>query len=420
MPRVHPSLVDTVGRVVVVGAGLAGLAAARTLTDRGCDVTVLEARQRVGGRVWSVTLENGEIAELGAEWIMPGDTEVEAWAERFRLPLADAGIDYLRREARGPGASSLEDQDVFLAAADAAFAALPVDERAGLTVGVLLDAVDALGSGRDAVRMRLQGTNAADLGQVALRVVGGPEPFATPPATYRRMVRGNQSLPDEIAGSLPDVRLGHRVRSVTHGTDGVLIDVEGDVEVRAAAVVVALPARVAAGLRFDPRLPDDIGNALRELPMGSAAKLAVAVDGSPEPRAVQSAELPFWCWVANGADGAVRRCLTAFAGSDLGQRSLGAGTGDPAPWLERLSALNPDLTPTGAPVLKAWALDPLAVGAYVAWDNRSWDRMEEFQRTVGRVAFAGEHTAGADHHGTMEGALRSGVRAATQVLEIVS
>jgi len=70
-------------------------------------------------------------------------------------------------------------------------------------------------------------------------------------------------------------------------------------------------------------------------------------------------------------------------------------------------------------VMKTWALDPLAAGAYVAWDNRSWDRMEEFQRTVGRVAFAGEHTAGADHPGTMEGALRSGVRAAMQVLEII-
>ena len=57
----------------------------------------------------------------------------------------------------------------------------------------------------------------------------------------------------------------------------------------------------------------------------------------------------------------------------------------------------------------------MAMGAYAAWDNRSWDRMEQFQRTVGRLAFAGEHTAGPDHHGTMEGALRSGVRAAAQV-----
>jgi monoamine oxidase len=70
-------------------------------------------------------------------------------------------------------------------------------------------------------------------------------------------------------------------------------------------------------------------------------------------------------------------------------------------------------------VLKAWALDPMAMGAYAAWDNRSWDRMEQFQRTVGRLAFAGEHTAGPEHHGTMEGALRSGVRAATQVIEML-
>jgi 4-methylaminobutanoate oxidase (methylamine-forming) len=411
--------VHTVGRVVVVGAGLAGLAAARTLTDRGCEVTVLEARERVGGRVWSVTLDNGEIAELGAEWIMPDDTELETWADRFHLPLAEAGIDYRRREARGPGASSLDEQDAFLAAADAALTALPAGESAGLTLGTFIDALDAPGPGRDAVRMRLQGTNAIDLGQVALRVLGGTEAFATPAASYRRLTRGNGSLPDAIAGSLPDVRLGHRVRSVTHGPEDVVIEIEGDLEVRAPAVIVALPARVAAGLRFHPRLPDDVGNALRELPMGSASKLAVALEGSPEPRAVQSAELPFWCWVANGADGVARRCLTAFAGSELAQTSLGAAAGDPGPWLERLSALNPDLAFSGSPVLKSWALDPLAAGSYVAWDNRSWDRMEEFQRTVGPIAFAGEHTAGADHHGTMEGALRSGVRAAMQTLEIV-
>jgi monoamine oxidase len=411
--------VDTVGKVVVVGAGLAGLAAARTLTDHGCDVAVLEARQRVGGRVWSVPLENGEIAELGAEWIMPGDAEVEAWADRFHVSLAETGVDYRRREARGPGASSLADQDAFLAAAGAAFAALPADECAGLTLGRFIDALDAPGDGRDAVRMRLQGTNAIDLGRVALRVVGGADGFAAPAAMYRRMVRGNHSLPEAIAGSLPDVRLGHRIRSVAHGPGDVVVQVEGDLDVSAAAVVVALPAHVAAGMRFEPTLPDDLGNALRELPMGSASKLAVAVDGSPEARAVQSAELPFWCWVANGGDGVPRRCLTAFAGSDLAQTSLGAGAGDPGPWLERLSAMNPDLTWSGAPVMKTWALDPLAAGAYVSWDNRSWDRMEEFQRTVGRVAFAGEHTAGAEHHGTMEGALRSGVRAAMQVLEII-
>jgi monoamine oxidase len=268
--------------------------------------------------------------------------------------------------------------------------------------------------------MRLQGTNAVDLGQVALRAVAGVgHSFAVPGETYRRMARGNQSLPDAIAASLPDVRLGHRVRSVVHDPSGVAVQVEGDVEVFGTAAIVALPARVAAGLRFDPFLPDDLAIALHELPMGVASKLAVPVEGTSTPRAIQSAELPFWCWVANGGDGAVRRCLAAFAGSELALDSLATAAGDPGPWLERLSALNPDLTPCGTPVLKSWALDPLTMGAYAAWDNRSWDRMKQFRRTVGRLAFAGEHAADPEHHGTMEGALRSGVRAAQQVLEII-
>jgi len=403
----------------VVGAGLAGLAAGRTLVDAGWDVTVVEARERVGGRVWSVRLDNGEIAEMGAEWIMPGDAQVRAWADRFGVALAEAGIDYLRRETRGPGASSLGDQDAFLATAEAALARIPADESAGLSLGTFLDALDAPGAGRDAVRMRLQGTNATDLGRVALRVAAGSDAFAAPRATYHRVARGNQALPDAIASSLPDVRLGHRVRSVFHDHAGVVVGVEGDVELTGIAAIVALPARVAAGVRFDPSLPDEIASALLELPMGVASKLAVPIEGASGPRAIQSAELPFWCWVANGVGGSVRRCLSAFAGSELAQDVLATGAGETDPWLERLAALNPDLTPSGTPVLKAWALDPLAMGAYSAWDNRSWDRMEQFHRTVGRLAFAGEHTAGTEHVGTMEGALRSGARAAIQLLEIL-
>jgi monoamine oxidase len=412
--------VDTVRSVVVVGAGLAGLAAARILTDAGWDVTVVEARERVGGRVWTVRLDNDEIAEMGAEWVMPGDAELRSWADRFGVALVEAGVDYLRREARGPGASSQDEQDAFLSAADTALAAIPPDGSAGLTLGTFLDALDAPGAGREAVRMRLQGTNAVDLGQVALRVVGAdPHAFATRAATYLRMARGNQALPEAIAASLPDVRLGHRVRAVVHDPAGVRVQVEGDVELTGVAAVVALPARVASGIRFDPFLPDDLATALYELPMGVASKLAVPVEGASAPRAVQSAELPFWCWIAFGGGGPVRRCLAAFAGSELAQESLEVAGGDPGPWLDRLCALNPDFTPCGTPVLKSWALDPMALGAYAAWDNRSWDRMGQFQRTVGRLAFAGEHTAGPDHHGTMEGALRSGVRAAAQVLAML-
>ena len=402
----------------MVGAGLSGLATAHELVDAGCEVTVLEARGRVGGRVWSVRLGNGEIAELGAEWIMPRDEELRRWAARFGLELCASGIDYGRREARGPDAASIEEQDAFLAAANDALSILPSDEFAALTVGTFLSAIDAPQAGRAAVEARLQGTCALDLNRVALRAMGGA--FAPPrPATYHRIGTGNQSLPEEMSRSLPDLRLGHRVRSIAHGAAGATVQLDDGSNLPADAVVVAVPARIAARLRFDPFLPEDLAIALRELPMGSASKLAIPLEDTPAPRAVQSAEQPFWCWVANGTSGSPRRCLTSFAGSQVAQDVLLSGDGDPTPWVERLFALNPDLSASGPPVRVSWADDPFALGAYSAWDNRSWDRLGEFDRTVGRLAFAGEHSAGPEHHGTMEGALLSGVRAAGQVLQLL-
>ena len=86
--------------VVVVGAGLAGLAAADALLTAGMDVTVLEARDRVGGRVWSVPFAGG-IVERGAEFVLPCNTAIEALAARFGLRLAPKGTPYGRREPRG-------------------------------------------------------------------------------------------------------------------------------------------------------------------------------------------------------------------------------------------------------------------------------------------------------------------------------
>src|SRR4051795_11378622 len=92
-------------RVVVVGAGFAGLAAADELRAGGIEVTVLEARDRVGGRVWSVPFA-GSVVERGAEFILPGNTEVESLAARFDLPLVRKGTPYGRREPRGAEAVS--------------------------------------------------------------------------------------------------------------------------------------------------------------------------------------------------------------------------------------------------------------------------------------------------------------------------
>src|SRR4051812_29567866 len=92
---------ESMRRVAVVGAGPAGLAAATGLVRGGHDVVVLEARDRVGGRVWSQRLRNGAVVEMGAEFILPGNTVVEDTVRRLGLGLWEKGMAYGRREPRG-------------------------------------------------------------------------------------------------------------------------------------------------------------------------------------------------------------------------------------------------------------------------------------------------------------------------------
>ena len=400
---------------MVVGAGFAGLAAALDLHDAGTSVTVLEARERVGGRVLSVELENGEIAELGAEWIMPDDDVLRATIDRLALTASEAGIDYLRREPRGRAAVPMAELDAFLEAADGHLAASPADRS---SMGAMLDAVPGDDRARAVAKARLQGTFASDLDRVAWRAgwhAGTAEPPSRPSTGAWRA--GNGSIADAIAGLLPDVRLGVRATGVA-GRGGRVEVETGDDRIEADAAVIAVPVRLVTELVFDPPLPPEQREAFEGLPMGVASKLAVPLAGEPERCAIQCADLPFWFWVADGADERPRRVVTSFAGSELPQEPLATASGDPATWVRRIVDLAPELRPEGTAVMKVWADDPLARGAYTAWDHPSLSRRPLFERMHGAVAFAGEHTAG-DHSGTMEGALRSGRRAATQVLELL-
>jgi monoamine oxidase len=377
-------------------------------------VVVLEARERVGGRVLSVELGNGELAELGAEWIMPDDDVLGSTIDRLGLTAIEAGIDYLRREPRGHAAVPVAELDAFLEAADAHLAASDAD---GSSMGAMLDAVPGDDRARAVAKARLQGTFASDLELVAWRAGWHSGRLAAEPAVYRRMARGNASIADAIAGLLADVRLGVRATGVA--ARGGRVEVEaGDDRIEADAAVVAVPVRLVTELAFEPPLPPEQREAFEGLRMGVASKIAVPLGGEPERCAIQCADLPFWFWVADGVDGRPRRVVTSFAGSELPQEPLATASGDPAKWLRRITELAPELQPDGTAVMKVWADDPLARGAYTAWDHPSLARRPLFERPHGAVAFAGEHTAG-DHSGTMEGALRSGRRAAAQVLGLL-
>ena len=85
----------------MIGAGLAGLSAADELARRGAKVEVLEARDRVGGRTWSIQAPNGATIEMGAEFVLPGNDAVAALADELGLGLWDKGMRYGQREAAG-------------------------------------------------------------------------------------------------------------------------------------------------------------------------------------------------------------------------------------------------------------------------------------------------------------------------------
>ena len=407
----------TSGTVIVVGAGFAGLSAATELADRGARVHVLESRERVGGRVWSTSLSNGAIVEMGAEWIMSSDTAVQRAAARFQIPLVSTGSHYGRREPWGPDAASLADQDRFLASAAMLRADLTDEKASSMSLGSFLDRVPGKAAARQMVKVRLAGTCASDLDGVALGNLDEPSGFGTAEGPFFRMGPGNMSLADAMAERL-DVRTGAAVDTVEHDGTGVLVR-SGPSELRADAVVVAVPAPLAARMRFVPALPDRLASVLESLQMGVASKLAVATKGVPSIRSRQASEWPMWCWTADGEEGVPRRCVSSFAGSAQAQRALEIDAGRVDPWLNAVARMNPDLELEGEPVMHAWADDPYALGSYSAWDHASLASQEVLSLPVGRVAFAGEHTAGVGHSGTMEGALRSGRRAADQILAMI-
>jgi monoamine oxidase len=399
---------------VVIGAGFAGLSAAWSVAGMSVAVTVVEARERVGGRVWSIELPNGAVAELGGEWIEPEESAVRDLAASVGVRLLPAGMAYRRREALGW--ASADEQERARLEMGMVRAGLTDAEVARITLADLLDRTPIDERVRATLRARLQGTFGADLSAIALRAADGYGGTEGGAASDLRAEGGNQRIAEAVAAGLPDVRLRHMVNQVDHLPDGVVVRGEArgaPFTLEATVAVVAVPAPLIGDMGFSPPLPPGLARALRELPMGVAAKLAVPLAEPSHPRAIQEVEAPFWCWTAMGEGGVARSALTAFAGSPAAMRSLGVGAGDPEPWLRRMLALNPDVAVAGDPVMVEWEGDPLARGCYAAFDNRSFDRIAVLSEPVGRLVFAGEHTAGAV--GTMNGAVLTGRRAASQV-----
>ena len=405
-------------RIAVVGAGFAGLAAAYELFKRGFEVTVLEARQRTGGRVWSTRLPNNTVVELGGEWISYDDHTVIELAKRLNMPLIRLGVDFRIREVVNGAAVSPSEQRQAHHIASEALASMDSRIVSRSTIGEFLDELLLTKSQASLLRGRLQGSFGADLYEVALRMLGDYSLGEN--SDFFRFAAGNQSLAIALADHVPDVRLGHAVTAVSHRKDAVIVEgvaSEGGFSVKADAVVMAIPVTQITELHFDPAPPETTVRAVSSVPMGVAAKLAVGTQNPPRLQAIQDVEVPYWCWTGNGQEGLPRSAVTAFCGSKEAQRNLATNSDDPSTWLSKLQSATPELEFVGDPVMVDWSQDEWARGCYSAFDNKATDLIPHLSQPAGRIFFAGEHVA--QRSGTMDGALTSGLHAAQQIGEVL-
>ena len=314
-------------RVVVIGAGYAGLAAACELADRGIDVLVLEARDRVGGRVWS-DRAGGAVIERGAEFVLAGYDVMRELAARFGLELADTGMSYYVREPRGVAVDTAALQAAGLAAARAA--------AADRSVAEVVASLDLPAAVADAVLARVEISAALEADRLSAEVLEHAAAFE--PLPSHRIAGGNQRLAEAMAAQLGDrVRLRTPVRSLD--------------EIDADHVVLALPLPALRELA----LPDWKHAALDRVVMGHAAKLHIPL-GRPAPTsAVMSVPDRYWCWTTAGEEGV----LNCFAGSPGALERL-AVTSGPERWRERVRALRPDLELADGAVLTTWPTAPTA------------------------------------------------------------
>ena len=394
-------------RIVVVGAGLAGLTAALRLTQAGHRVTVLEAGDRVGGRVRSVTMSKGEVAELGGEWLSSDQPSVLALAREVGVRLSEVGVDFAKRDLMGSQPIPADEHRRVSMFVAGAVESLAEAERARLTVDGLLADLDDGSDAFAVLRQRIEGSAGVSARSVGVDEIVGD--FGIGEATYLRVEGGNEGLPRAVAAKLADVRLGQPVEGIETTATGVSVTTLNE-RLGAEGVVVAVPLPMISKLRFDPPLTRVMTTALDRLAMGTAAKLVLPTEAQPPLLARQNGEETWWCWTGAGADGHARNVVTAFAGT---QRAIDAISGD---WRDQLAQAVPEVTFAGEAAFVDWGREEWFGGCYSALGPGDETLLEVFEQEE-TVVFAGEHTTGS---GTINGAIESGERAAHRLERVLS
>jgi len=386
---------------------MAGLTAALRLTQAGHQVTVLEAGDRVGGRVRSVTLSNGQVGELGGEWLSSDQPSVMALAGELGVLLSEVGVDFAERDLIGSPPISADEHRRVSGIVAAAIGSMAEADRSRLTVDDLFVDLDDGSDAFTVLRQRIEGSAGVSARSIGVDEIGGD--FGIGEATYLRVDGGNEVLALTVAGKLADVRLSQPVERIESSETGTSV-ATGDDTLAADGVVVAVPLPMISRLRFDPPLTRAMTTALDRLTMGTAAKLVAPTESRPPLLARQSGRATWWCWTGAGADGLARNVITAFAGT---QRAIDAVAAD---WGDQLARAVPEVMVGQEYAFVDWGREEWFRGCYSALGPGDEALLEVFKQED-RVVFAGEHTNGS---GTIDGAIESGERAADRLRTFLS
>jgi monoamine oxidase len=384
---------------------MAGLTAALRLTQAGHRVTVLEAGDRVGGRVHSVTLSDGEVGELGGEWLSSDQRRVIALAEEVGVSLSQVGVDFAKRDLMGSPPIAADEHRRVSGVVAAAIESLV--EASLLSVDDLLSDLDDGSDAFAVLRQRIEGSAGVSASSIGVNEI--VRDFGIGEATYLRVDGGNEVLARAVAGKLADVRFGQPVKGI-ESTEASASVTTGDETIAADGVVVAVPLPMISRLRFDPPLTRAMTTALDRLAMGTATKLVLPTASRPPLLARQSGRATWWCWTGAGADGLARNVVTAFAGT---QRAIDAVAGD---WPDRLAQAVPEVTVGEDSAFVDWGREEWFRGCYSALGPGDEALLAVFEQEE-NVVFAGEHTNGS---GTIDGAIESGERAAHRLERVLS
>ncbi|MEZ5380731.1 MAG: FAD-dependent oxidoreductase [Microthrixaceae bacterium] len=448
--------------VLVVGAGFAGLTAARRLADANVDVVVLEARQRVGGRTHTVQ-RNGVTIDLGGQWIGPGQDRVAALAHELGVdtyPQYDEG-DHVVVRADGPRrvadpALAFDDEELLgyidlVGALEALSESVPADSPWEAPDAEAMDRQTLAGwvDGRspapavaELFEVGVQAVFAASSTDLSLLHVahylacsGGWAALTdtTGGAQETRLVGGVEPLARRLADLLGDrVYTDAEVTALAWGDDGVVATIgrgEGVRRLRARAAVVAVPPSVTQRLHFDPPLPPGRDQLIAHMPGGSVIKF--------------HAVYPTPFWRAEGLSGQViapQAVVGAtFDGTQPGPDGSAPGPGIITGFFEAAHAtaagrltqdgrraqvvahLTATLGPRAADPIDYvdldWSAEPHTRGCYGAHlPPGAWTRWgPELRRAVGPIHWAGSECA-TRWVGYIDGAIESGETSARAVL----